>query len=525
MDGSASTDNFRVDNWTWTFDDGVGPVTLYGAVASHIFSVVGNYVVTLTVTDTSANSGTDAMLVRVLDPSQVPPTIQGQSATPDPQEYMQPVMISAWANDSAGIAAATVNVLTPSAVSLGNFTMSLNAISGKYEYSLSNYPALGVYTYTIWARDNDGNYGSGIGAFRIRDTTNPTAEAGQDQSVINGTTVTLDGSASTDNFLIDNWTWTFNDGTGPMTLYGQSASHQFTVFGSYTVTLTARDTSGNAGTDTMTVNVIYPPTPNAPTNVAAVQTGTGEVTVTWVAPTLNTNGSAITGSLTYWVYRATSPAGSYGVVSLSAVSTTQYVDTSVSPGTYYYKVQAENQWHNTSALSTPEASVVVTDRGSINGTVMSGGQRLQGALVEVLNSGGHVVASANTSADGSFIIGNLAPGQYTVRASKDGYDPAEKPATVSVFARRDVGVIELTKKTSTGEMPWMWIAIIVVVIAIVLSLLAILMRKRRKPAVQPGTMPPPQGIPPMQQGPPPPTQQPPIQQGPPGPYAPPPPPP
>jgi hypothetical protein len=444
----------------------------------------------------------------------IPPMVEGQAATPNPAEYYSPVTISAWVNDSSPIASVDVEIIAPSGPSIGNFTMTLNAISGKYEYTLNSYPGLGTYPYTIWAVDTDGNTAFGTGNFVVQDTTAPLANAGPDQTVPNGTIVQFDGTASVDNYLLAAWQWDFNDGTGSVVLTGSQPSHRFDLTGVYIVTLTVTDTVLLTDTDTMTVTVTYPPKPNPPTNVTGAQTAASTVTLTWTAPTRNTDGSAITGPLKYLVFRSDSPTGVYAQITPALVDATQLVDASLAPGTYYYKVEAVNEWGNHSEKSA-YAAVTVTDRGSMNGTVVSGGQPLDGATVEILDASSNVVGTATTGSNGTFLFAGLAPGTYTIRASKDGYNSNEKSTSISAFQRTDAGVIELTVKPSEA-FPMTWLLIIAAVIVVmVISLIGYLvMRKRRKKTAEQAPMPPPprpgmqppQQVPPAQRLPPPPPQ-------------------
>jgi len=434
----------------------------------------------------------------------IPPMVVGQDATPNPAEYYSPVTVSAWVNDSSPIASVDVEIMAPSGPSIGNFTMTLNAISGKYEYTLNSYPGLGTYPYTIWTVDTDGNTAFGAGNFVVQDTTAPLANAGPDHTVPNGTTVQFDGTASVDNFQLASWQWDFDDGTGPVTLTGSQPSHAFNIPGVYGVTLTVTDTVTLTDTDTMTVTVTYPPKPNSPTSVGGTQTAVGAVAVTWNAPTQNTDGSTITGPLKYLVFRSDSPTGTYSQITPSLVDATQFVDTGLAPGTCYYKVEAVNEWGNHSDKSAYGAATV-TDTGSVNGTVQSEGQPLAGVTMEILDSTGTVVDSMSTAADGAFSFSDLSPGTYTIRASKDGYESNEKSVVINAFANTDARIITLTKKTQAGELPLMWIILIVVVITIVLALVAFMMKRRKKPAEQAtpqGPMPPPPPQMPPQQAPP-----------------------
>ena len=87
------------------------------------------------------------------------------------------------------------------------------------------------------------------------DNTKPTANAGPDQTVDLYTTVTLDGSASTDNIGITSYTWTFIHET-PQTLTGISPTYTFPTLGTYVITLNVADLRGNSDTDTVTIIVV-----------------------------------------------------------------------------------------------------------------------------------------------------------------------------------------------------------------------------------------------------------------------------
>ena len=83
----------------------------------------------------------------------------------------------------------------------------------------------------------------------------PTANAGLDRRVRVGDAVLFDGSASSDDVGIKNYTWTFDDGTGDIILYGVGPVHVFSVPGVHTITLNVTNAGGLRDTDTMTVTV------------------------------------------------------------------------------------------------------------------------------------------------------------------------------------------------------------------------------------------------------------------------------
>ena len=84
------------------------------------------------------------------------------------------------------------------------------------------------------------------------DNEPPTANAGNDQTILLDTQVSFDAGESTDNNEIASYHWNYGDGT---TGTGVTANHNYTEKGVYTVTLTVTDTAGNSDTDTIQITV------------------------------------------------------------------------------------------------------------------------------------------------------------------------------------------------------------------------------------------------------------------------------
>lgn len=89
--------------------------------------------------------------------------------------------------------------------------------------------------------------------------TNETlqANAGPDQTVVQGTLVTLDGSLSTGNITKYNWTYTYGGQRHNQT--GMSTTVQFGIPGFYNVTLNVTDGKGNYSTDIVMITVTKKP--------------------------------------------------------------------------------------------------------------------------------------------------------------------------------------------------------------------------------------------------------------------------
>ncbi|WP_321417729.1 disaggregatase related repeat-containing protein [uncultured Methanomethylovorans sp.] len=84
----------------------------------------------------------------------------------------------------------------------------------------------------------------------------PVANAGDDKTVTTGSSMSFDGSASTDDKGIASYSWDFDVSNGITSeATGVTATHTYTSPGTYTVTLTVTDTANQKATDTMHVIV------------------------------------------------------------------------------------------------------------------------------------------------------------------------------------------------------------------------------------------------------------------------------
>jgi len=113
----------------------------------------------------------------------------------------------------------------------------------------------GDYDVILRINDTSGNFASVLWSFTV-DTIPPNADAGPDQQVNQGDTVTFYGSGSSDDSdTIANYTWNFTYEGSTITLFGLDPSFKFEKAGNYEVTLTVKDPSDNSASDTMWVNV------------------------------------------------------------------------------------------------------------------------------------------------------------------------------------------------------------------------------------------------------------------------------
>jgi peptide/nickel transport system permease protein len=109
----------------------------------------------------------------------------------------------------------------------------------------------GVALMTAFAPEADQ---VGSRTLATQDTVNPVANAGPDKSWLTGYPLVLNGSLSTDNIGVVNYTWTFYD-AGARTLTGVVVSYIFATPGVYSITLNVTDAEGNWDTDGTVVTI------------------------------------------------------------------------------------------------------------------------------------------------------------------------------------------------------------------------------------------------------------------------------
>jgi PKD repeat protein len=240
FDGSGTTDNGVIDSYTWTFDDGTGPVVLTGVAPYHVFDEVGDFTVTLNVTDSYGNWATDTMVVTVED-TEAPTANAGADQTVDMGDTVT-------FNGSAS----TDNV---DAV---NYTWTFDdggEVTLYGMYPTYTFEDAGTFVVTLNVTDDMGNYDTDTMTVTVNDLVDPVADAGEDAEITAGDTYVFDGSGSSDNLGIVDYTWTFMDATN-QELTGVTPDYEFLNEGEFLVTLTVTDAAGNSDTDTVAIRVV-----------------------------------------------------------------------------------------------------------------------------------------------------------------------------------------------------------------------------------------------------------------------------
>lgn len=242
FDGSGSYDDVGVAEYNWTIIE-LGENVL-GVSPQYNFTEPGTYRVNLTVTDTiGQQSIPDQMIVTVIDVT-APMADAGFDAI---------VNVGVATNFDGSGSTDNVGIVNYT----WTFTYGATTVTIYGMTSSVVFPDLGSYTITLTVRDAVGLSDSDTVVFTVIDAVPPNAVAGPDQAVVTGSTVTLNGSSSTDNIGVTNYTWTFND-AGAKILYGEVVTYQFDNAGQFIITLTVRDAAGNSDIDTVVVDVSVP---------------------------------------------------------------------------------------------------------------------------------------------------------------------------------------------------------------------------------------------------------------------------
>ena len=239
---SGSTDDDgTIDTYLWDFGDGT---TSAVANPTKTYATFGTYTVKLTVTDNRGSSRSTSITVI----ANGPPTALIGPATLDPKVGLPFTFDGSGSSDVDGtIPANNYTWFFPGAATVLNPTTANPivtwATTGSRTVTLKVVDANGRTSATVSRTLNVTNNVAPTASF----TTNPSPPKGN----ANPFTVAVDGSGSNDpDGSIVSYQWNFGDGG---TATGATASHDYTTYGNFTITLTVRDNSGVTATATVAV--------------------------------------------------------------------------------------------------------------------------------------------------------------------------------------------------------------------------------------------------------------------------------
>ncbi len=207
------------------------------------------------------------------------PTVSNEAAAPDPQEIGQNVNITCDVTDDGLIDEVWVEIWDPSMVSLGNFSMSYNSVSGNWYFEQA-YFDVGTHTFQITAWDTGGNFDVASGTFVMEDTTLPSItdprEVPNPQEVllnVNISAVITDLGGVDEVWLrvvdpsmaeVGNWSMTYDLVNGRY-----YDNRTYNVVGLYTYEIWAKDSNGNWASYFGTFTILPDVTPPVITGTTA----------------------------------------------------------------------------------------------------------------------------------------------------------------------------------------------------------------------------------------------------------------
>ncbi|MBL1260579.1 MAG: tandem-95 repeat protein, partial [Thiotrichaceae bacterium] len=200
FDTSASSDlDGTISSYLWSFGDGT---TSTSAQTSHVYSISGQYTISLQVTDNAGLTGTTTTTVTI--ENAIAPTAIITAPTSGKTSVTNISFNGADSYDGDG------NVISY-LWSLGDGTTStLSSLA--HTYTVAN-----DYTVTLTVTDDDGLTDVATTMVSIADNVAPIAGAGTDQNIDEATLVTLSGSGTDSDGTVVSYVWT-QVGTPTVTL-------------------------------------------------------------------------------------------------------------------------------------------------------------------------------------------------------------------------------------------------------------------------------------------------------------------
>ena len=239
-DAIDSSSNLKV-RWDWE-NDGIWDTSWSrNKTATHTYPSAGQYIIKLEVKDLSGLTGQSTGQVSVTDDPPVTSALLAGSVGENGW-YRSIVTLALTAYDDSGQLVWT-KYKTEELSDWAPYSMPI-AISGD-----------GVHQIDYFSQDLAGHSEASKSLTVRVDKTAPTADGGADSSVDQASSVTFDGSSSSDNMGgVTSYSWSFVDET-TKTLAGVKPTYVFKNVGVFAITLTVSDEAGNQAEDTVVVTV------------------------------------------------------------------------------------------------------------------------------------------------------------------------------------------------------------------------------------------------------------------------------
>jgi hypothetical protein len=214
---------------------------------------------------------------------------------------------------------------------------------------------VGTYS-SISIRVTDGALTASLPSFAISVTAAPAPAPQNRAPVISGTPLTSVTAGSAYNFQPS-----ASDADGNSLSFSISAKPAWATFSSTTGRLSGSPTATDVGSYANIVVSVSDGKASvslSPFSITVGQPRLGSVNLDWVAPTQNSNGTALTDLAGYRIAYGTSPSALTQTVQVGNPSVTTYLVENLPTGTWYFTVKSYNAAGVESQQSAPVSSVV-----------------------------------------------------------------------------------------------------------------------------------------------------------------------
>jgi hypothetical protein len=232
----------NITGYRWDLDgDGETDRVTESATTTRAYDSAGTRTATVDVVDERGNAATASADVTVEEAdSESPPN--ASVTVPDTATLGETVTVDASDSEGDDITEYRWDLTGDGAV---DRTTADSTVERGYE-------APGTRTVTVTVVDGNGNQDDATGEIEVTDETPPTVEADVPDNGTVGESLTLTASGSSDDHEVADVNWTFGDGASAT---GEEVTHTFDEAGSYEVTVTVSDPSGNTAQETVDVSV------------------------------------------------------------------------------------------------------------------------------------------------------------------------------------------------------------------------------------------------------------------------------
>jgi len=155
LNGSASSDNIGIVNYTWYFVYDSQNILLYGEKVEFVFNASGNYIIELKVTDAANLNDTDTMKVHVCGFEG--PIIQNLRF-PSSVSVEESIDIDVEVEDADGIAVNNINYTSINGTMYNRSMKNINA--SLWHFSIPSQSEQGNISFRIFTMDSAGNWNS-----------------------------------------------------------------------------------------------------------------------------------------------------------------------------------------------------------------------------------------------------------------------------------------------------------------------------------------------------------------------------